>query len=372
MIKDSFHQVYAQINEKNTPKVKRNPKEDGVRFLSTETNPRILSMLRFEIKHEEIKEIRDLSADWPFLSLAELVELSAQGLINCVNIEQLQNYLDSWNGIPMDNAQAEADLTTARVEPGSNGNLFTLVPISVKRYNQTDYDGQDRYLLLHFDEEVLSPGEPTSTRAWLNALVKYYDFEGKSVAEVFAGSAPAAVIARIGGAKFVDSYEINPQAVEVARKNYKLYNDTFGFVIKSDVWSEGSHYMPEGGYDYVLANPPFNPKLTGSSLAERLIEMVQDEGYQTIIKFLKGLPKVLKPDGKAIFLYEDLPVVKGLDQELNSDDRNALEILAEQLNIDPNFPYLFQISQKIRIRRYRGEDIPPTTYVVYEITCQKK
>jgi methylase of polypeptide subunit release factors len=373
MRNSSFHEIYHDKNSKDqrSEALKNTPK-DADRIFSPETSPRVISMLRFQMDLDSKDKIVESVKDWPFLSLNDLVRLSKNGLITCVNLDQLDNYLAAWNGRPLDNAQAEDDLTKPRVDDSfSNSDLFTLVPFSVKRNDEENFDGQDKYLLLHFDEEVLSPGEPTSTRMWLNALAKYYDFSGLKVAEIFSGSAPAAVLAGLGGAEIADAYELNERANAVAQKNYDFHNIK-GQIFKSDVWSAAKENAPEGGYDRIVGNPPFNPKSKAESAEKRMLEMVQDQGYQVLLKFLEGLPDVLAKNGKAIILYENLPVTLHPDPEMKKGQKNAIEMLVDQFNADPKFPYVFKIEEKIRLRRFRGKDRPLTTFVVVEIEVEAK
>jgi methylase of polypeptide subunit release factors len=361
MSRASFHERYFGRNylkDRNQVVAKHRPEKSSLD--SPETSPRILSMLRFEIFPHAINEIQKLADNWPFVTLEELVDFSRLGLIDCINFDQLGSYLSSWNGQPMNNDQAEADLTTNRVGyDHKNNNLYALIPISVQINGEEEFTQQDRYLLIHFEETVLSPGEPASTRIWLNALLKYYDFTGKKVAEVFSGSSPAAVVAAVQGASLVDSYELNPVAVDVALDNYDLYQVP-GKVFKSDVWSSPKAVYPEEGYDLVLANPPFNPK----PVSKRLPEAVHDLSYLSLAKFLVDLPQVLSKNGIAIVLYEDLPV--------SDDGKNAIQNIADSLNNNLYFSYKFDIKEKLRLRRFRGEGNPLTTYVIYEIGYEGK
>lgn len=360
---NAFLQRYANPDF-NTRPPSLNDEDKNSRLATTEMSPRIFSMLRFEVDENKLKQYRDEdNSSWPLLTLQDIKTLVERGALTCINADKISEFIASWNGTPLSNEQAEQELVKPKAT--SEQGVFALIPFSAFRDGINSQDKEPRFALLAVDNDVLSPVEPTSTRWWLNVLFKRYDFRNKTVAEVFSGSGPAAVVAKLGGATEVDAYDLMPAAVTTAQRNYDLHQIS-GDVLESNVFDSAE----DRKYDFILANPPFNPKPTGTSRLDRLGEAVQDGKYQALEKFLRQLPEHLNEDGRAIVLYESSPYQIAPDMAQH-DGEDAIKQYINQLNRLPNFPYTLMIEKEYKLRRARNND-ESTVFVVYEISAKTK
>jgi len=128
-------------------------------------------------------------------------------------------------------------------------------PIQYIIHNQ-EFMGINYYL----DEEVLIPRSDTEVlveNAIKIAKSDYFDYEHIKALDIGTGSGAIAVsfgyYCRNAQVLGVD---INPKAVEVAKKNVKLNNLDNVNIVKGDIFMERYNF-PNEKYDIIMSNPPY-------------------------------------------------------------------------------------------------------------------
>jgi ribosomal protein L11 methyltransferase len=110
------------------------------------------------------------------------------------------------------------------------------------------YEGLNNKINIKIDPALaFGSGHHATTFSCLNMISKYLNPEF-SVIDVGCGSGILALAAKKKGAKSVDLCDTDLQAVQSAKENFTLNNETF-----DNIW-EGSAGLTEKQYDFVLAN----------------------------------------------------------------------------------------------------------------------
>jgi len=128
-------------------------------------------------------------------------------------------------------------------------------PIQYIIHNQ-EFMGINYYL----DEEVLIPRSDTEVLVENDIKIEksdYFDYEHIKALDIGTGSGAIAVsfgyYCRNAQVLGVD---INPKAVEVAKKNVKLNNLDNVNIVKGDIFMERYNF-PNEKYDIIMSNPPY-------------------------------------------------------------------------------------------------------------------
>jgi len=124
--------------------------------------------------------------------------------------------------------------------------------------------------------------------------------KGEKVLDMGTGSGILAIIAAGQGTQ-VTAVDINPQALECARRNAQKNKVKIDF-LESDLFEN-----VKGKFDLILFNAPYVPT-EAKELGD--IESVGwdggEQGRRVIIRFLKAAPRFLKPKGRIILMVSSL------------------------------------------------------------------
>ncbi len=132
---------------------------------------------------------------------------------------------------------------------------------------------------------VFHPGIFFSTPIFVSFL-QNVDFQKKKVLDVGTGSGLLALFAARRGAA-VTALDINPKAVETARRNAAT-NGLSLTVVESDLFDQ----LPPQTFDFVLINPPYYPRPPRDA-AERAF--FAGENWEYFEKLFRQLPQYLNP-----------------------------------------------------------------------------
>lgn len=140
------------------------------------------------------------------------------------------------------------------------------------------------------------------------------DVAGKKCLDMGCGSGFLAVImAKKGGG--VTAADINPEAVEAARRNAQS-NGADTETVQSDLFSS----IPDR-YDFIAFNAPYLPGGDGYNDAQ------WSGGIELIEKFMHQLPEHLERNGKALIVFSSLT---GDVQELAEKNGFLFRIIAKE------------------------------------------
>lgn len=131
---------------------------------------------------------------------------------------------------------------------------------------------------------VFHPGVFFSSPIFVSFLQKV-DFQKKKVLDVGTGSGLLALVAAQRGAAAVAALDINPAAVEAARRNAEA-NGLPLSVVESDLFDQ----LPPQTFDIVLINPPYYPR-SPRDHAERAF--FAGENWAYFEKLFRQLPAYL-------------------------------------------------------------------------------
>lgn len=144
--------------------------------------------------------------------------------------------------------------------------------------------------------------EPSDDTELLAKAVTDYIKPGSKVLEIGCGSGAISILLAKMGCK-VTATDINPKAIEVAKRNAKLNNVRIRFVV-SDLFAGLNET-----YDVVVFNPPYLPEDEYDFFLDnyhRLALVGGKKGNEVIIRFLRELPQHLRPNGEVYFVLSSL------------------------------------------------------------------
>jgi release factor glutamine methyltransferase len=157
-------------------------------------------------------------------------------------------------------------------------------------------------------------------------------YEPKTALDMGTGSGILAIaLAKMGCS--VTAADINPEAIEYARKNAKAEGVKIEFVV-SDLFKKIS-----GKFDLMVFNPPYVRTADAETADMQSIAWAGGkDGMAVINRFLKQAKDFLKPGGKILLLAsstdEDLPEMQGYATKLLKEKRLFFERL-----------FVFELSQ---------------------------
>jgi len=147
-----------------------------------------------------------------------------------------------------------------------------------------------------------------------NALEKNNFVAGKRVLDLGTGAGPFALIAAHFGATQVVGTDVNPRAIDDARRNAKRmgWEDKTEFrLVSLQDPAAYSVVKSDEQFDIILSNPPELDEIPRKGDVEDYSE--KDPGYQFVLSMLDGLSQVLSPSGQLVLLYagaSGVPVVQ--------------------------------------------------------------
>lgn len=152
---------------------------------------------------------------------------------------------------------------------------------------------------LAINEYVYEPSDDTELLA--KAVMKNIKLPLK-VLEVGTGSGAIAILlARLGCD--VTATDINPKAIELAKRNAEQNNVNVRFII-GDLFAGLNET-----FDIVVFNPPYLPEDDYDFLLDhydRMSLVGGRKGNEILMRFIKDLPKYLKPGGNAYIVVSSL------------------------------------------------------------------
>jgi ribosomal protein L11 methylase PrmA len=130
------------------------------------------------------------------------------------------------------------------------------------------------------DDRVWGDGTHETTQHMMK-LIDSCDIKDKSVIEVGVGTGILSILCGKKGAKHIIGFDLDPIALEWARRNFKTNNIENAEVMINDL----TRYYDETA-DIVIANLPFSPQIDNCHLIKK--NMHQDSLF--IMTWWKGLP----------------------------------------------------------------------------------
>lgn len=125
--------------------------------------------------------------------------------------------------------------------------------------------------------------------------------DGRRVLDVGTGSGILALGAKRGGAIDIVAVDINPDAVEFAKK--KGIN-----AIESDLFSN-----VKGKFDLIAFNPPYLPEDLREDGESKLITTGGEKGDEITLRFLEDAGRFLNPNGEILLLVSNLTSLKRIE-----------------------------------------------------------
>ena len=171
--------------------------------------------------------------------------------------------------------------------------------------------------------------------SWLlQEQVKKYAKKEMKVLDVGTGTGIQAITAAKQGAD-VMAVDINPKAVELAKKNAELNN------VKINILESDLFLNVKGKFDLIIFNAPYLPSDEPPVKQTELWEGVKDPawsgGKELIMKFIKEAKKYLNKDGKIIIVFSSLTKLDIEGIEILDSKRfeyHSTDIYAERIGID--------------------------------------
>ncbi|MEN9604556.1 MAG: hypothetical protein RJB39_241 [Candidatus Parcubacteria bacterium] len=126
--------------------------------------------------------------------------------------------------------------------------------------------------------------------------------KGQDVWDIGTGTGLIALSAKQKGARYVLATDLNPDAIKNAKENSKLLGLRID-VRQADVFGSINKKV-----DIITFNPPF----TNQVAKQRHEISFWDKDHKTLRRFFSGMPKHLKPNGKAFVAWSSFGDVKKL------------------------------------------------------------
>ena len=138
---------------------------------------------------------------------------------------------------------------------------------------------------------------------------------GEKVIEIGCGSGIVSIQCALNGAE-VSACDINPRAVELARRNAET-NGVRMEVFLSDVWS-----AVRGRFDTAVFNLPYLPVSDEGALAKAWSG--GPDGLGPLPRLLEGAPEHLVPGGRVVVVVSSLMDIEALERLLAHHDVKVL------------------------------------------------
>jgi release factor glutamine methyltransferase len=171
--------------------------------------------------------------------------------------------------------------------------------------------------------EVWSPAYDWSSRFYVE---HFPDVSGRSFLEIGCGTGVIALFAGLNGATRVVATDINPVAVDNAKRNFARFEIANAEARVSDLFEQ----VP-GRFDVVTWNAPYH----GAAPGDMLERGCTDENYADIRRFIAEVSDHLTPGGIVVFGFSesgDLPLIRRLIAEAGFTVRRELSDWREGYN----------------------------------------
>ncbi|RCI12123.1 hypothetical protein L249_0712, partial [Ophiocordyceps polyrhachis-furcata BCC 54312] len=176
--------------------------------------------------------------------------------------------------------------------------------INESKKHEATYSDQIGGYTVHIHPTVYSPKYFPETLWYGENLPPIV--RGRSFLEVGIGSGLISLCVAASGST-VTGVDINPHAVEVARKNFEANGQKGSFLV-SDVFDSVS-----GKFDFIFWNHPW--QVDASVPKELKTEKTFDQGYRLLKRFISQAKDYLEPDGSVLLgtsAYADLKAMEAI------------------------------------------------------------
>ena len=182
-----------------------------------------------------------------------------------------------------------------------------------KLLRHEDYTVHINGVDIFVQDKVFTP-DPAITNSTAILLNTIPDIKGKTVLDMGTGTGIIAIYCALKGAKKVVACDVDPLAIENAKKNVKKYDFEEQIeLIKSDLFEN-----VEGKFDYILANLPILDEVWATAeLTENIIA-----------RYLRASREHIKKGGKVYFTWAsfvDIVPVQAFCNELGYNFRIITE-----------------------------------------------
>lgn len=186
--------------------------------------------------------------------------------------------------------------------------------------------------------DVYDPAEDTFL------LLDSIDVEqGLSVFEIGTGCGIIAIYCASKGANVVCS-DINPYAVELARKNYEMNKHLIPGRFEVRLGDLFSVLKGHEIFDLIIFNPPYLPTKKDQLVGGFFDKAVDGgiNGLTTIERFIKDVRKYLKRDGRAIFICSSLSNIKRIEKMIGISSLSYSIVNEKRFNDETLYVFLLK------------------------------
>jgi len=137
-------------------------------------------------------------------------------------------------------------------------------------------------------------------------------------------------------AKNVVGTDINPHAIECAKKNLELNKQKINCLVDFRQGDLFKAVKKNEKFDIIIFNPPYLPTKSNEKI-NGWLNMALDGGYDGLLitkKFLKNVLKYLKKNGKAYFVFSSLSNQKKLENIIFSNNLKTKIITKKWFDIE--------------------------------------
>lgn len=152
---------------------------------------------------------------------------------------------------------------------------------------------------------------------------------GARVLDLGCGCGMQGLAAAMRGASEIVFADVNPKALENAKRNAELNQQAIGrekkfFFVQSDLFSN----LKNESFDCIVFNPPYVP----SGSKKKWVETDGGHhGREVLDRFLKEFPAFLKPSGIVFFLQSSVNGISGTESTLKKMNFRFETVAKEKL-----------------------------------------
>ena len=193
-------------------------------------------------------------------------------------------------------------------------------------------------LLIETHSEVYDPAE--DTYLLLDAIdIKKND----SVLEIGTGCGIIALECARVGANVICT-DVNPIAVELVKKNYMVNQGILNGNFEVRLGDLFSPLLSSETFDVIIFNPPYLPTKKDEHVGGWYDVALNGGkfGLDVTIRFIEGLSKFLKKNGKAYFIFSSLSDKKKLEQIIKKNKLDSEIILNKKFDDETLSVYLLK------------------------------
>lgn len=213
-------------------------------------------------------------------------------------------------------------------------------------------------LIIKISKEVYDPAEDTFL-----LLESINIKKGDHILEIGTGCGIISLFCAMQGANVICS-DINPIAVELAKKNYMRNKFRISGNFEVRIGDLFSPLLQNETFDVIVFNPPYLPTkenelVKGSGWFDIAVSGGQS-GLDIINKFIEKLSIFLKNDGRAYFIFSSLSDKKRLDKIIEKN--GFISKIAKKKNFEDEILIVYILIKKKVYEGINSPSIQPLTY----------